>query len=431
MTKPVTNKPHAALDRNRLRHGLFDASFGRLLGVMTLAALPFGTLEFILPLYVLVLGGSPSLIGLLVGVGAATGVLMRPLAGWLADRGRIGLVLHGGAVSLMFGMGCWALTSDSRVLLLGRVAVSAGIAGLGLAAQILVAALVAPHQRAAGFGRLAAASAVGHIIGAIIAVFVLVLWDAETQHEAQTMLLGLNISVRLPVPLDRIDAIHLLFGAFALGMGAALLLTVGRWPRTTNITQQVSFTQTWRSVAQNPALRRLIAVGLLISIGYSLAVPMILPLLQDTFDAGLGALAIAYAIPGVLYAAAPATLGRLADRWGRRRAATVGIWMSAAVYTLLPILPALMWVAVVWSAEALAYSLYVPALQALLVDAAPEQERGATFGLYSVVAGLGAVVAAPLGGVLYQYIAPEAPFLLSALTLLGAGVVVRRQTNRP
>jgi MFS family permease len=93
----------------------------------------------------------------------------------------------------------------------------------------------------------------------------------------------------------------------------------------------------------------------------------------------------------------------------------------------LPLLPSLMWTALVWSVEALAYSLYVPAILALLVDSAPEDERGAAFSLYSVVAGSGAVIAAPLGGWLYQYVAQAAPFLLAAGALIGAGTCLRSQ----
>jgi predicted MFS family arabinose efflux permease len=212
-----------------------------------------------------------------------------------------------------------------------------------------------------------------------------------------------------------------------LGVGAAFLLTLQAWPTGTPPPTRPRLWQTWRELAGQRPLRTVIGAGLLISIGYSLSVPMILPLLQDRFSAGLGGLAIAYALPGVLYTIAPAPLGRRADRWGYRRAVSAGLLVSASVYVMLPLLPALGWTALLWSAEALAYSLYVPALQAMLTAVAPQHQRGAAFSLYSIVAALGAVVAAPVGGTLYQHLAPAVPFGLSALALLAASLIIRQQ----
>jgi MFS family permease len=425
-----TEQPAARGSRVRVGRTLFffTSPLRRLLTIMALTALPFGTLELLLPLYTRVLGGSPSFIGLLTGLGAATVVLVRPLAGRLADQGRVPLVVSSGAALLMLGLGCWALAVDRSLLLAGRVAVSAGSACLGLGAQMLVASLVDPAQRGGGFGRLTAAAALGHVAGAVLAALVLVAWDSETQREVRSTLLALNLHFPLPIPMGRIDATHVLFGVYAGLTAVAWLLALPRWPGRSNPPDQSrQVLRSWQRALRQPAVRRVIGAGLLISIGYSMAVPMILPLFQDTFDAGLAGLAIAYAIPGILYAAAPATLGRYADRWGRQRSARLGIWVSATVYMALPLLPSLMWTALVWSVEALAYSLYVPAILALLVDSAPEDERGAAFSLYSVVAGSGAVIAAPLGGWLYQYVAPVAPFLLAAGALIGAGTCLRRQ----
>ncbi|HYF64600.1 MAG TPA: MFS transporter [Herpetosiphonaceae bacterium] len=425
-----TDQPAAGRDRVRFGRTLFffASPLRRLLTIMALTALPFGTLELLLPLYVRVLGGSPSFIGLLTGLGAATVVLVRPLAGRLGDQGRVPLVVSSGAALLLLGMGCWALATDRSLLLAGRVAVSAGSACLGLGAQLLLAGLVAEAERGRGFGRLTAAGALGHVAGAGLAALVLIAWDSETQREVRAALLALNLQIPLPSPMGRIDATHALFGVYAGGMAAAWLLALARWPASAaQPGQSRRILGSWQRSWRRPAVRKVIGAGLLISVGYSMAVPMILPLFQDTFDAGLAGLAVAYAIPGVLYAAAPATLGRYADRWGRQRSARLGIWVSALVYMALPLLPSLMWTALVWSVEALSYSLYVPSILALLVDNASEDERGAAFSLYSVVAGCGAVIAAPLGGWLYQYVAPPAPFLLAAGALIGAGVFLRGQ----
>ncbi|HEY1017115.1 MAG TPA: MFS transporter, partial [Herpetosiphonaceae bacterium] len=100
--------------------------------------------------------------------------------------------------------------------------------------------------------------------------------------------------------------------------------------------------------------------------------------------------------------------------------------VSAGVYLALPLLPSLGWAALVWSCEALAYSLYLPAVLALLSNAVPAEQRGVSFGLYSVVGSLGAVVAAPLGGWLYERQTALLPFSLTALALAAAAWVLYR-----
>lgn len=430
MILPMMNKDKLPT-RGRVRTPrtlrFFSSAFGRLLLIILLAATPFGTLEFLLPLYARTLGGTPTLIGVLVGMGAAIGVAVRPLAGWLADRGRAPLLLQIGGLGLVIGLACWTVADSVLVLILGRLAVSVGLACLGLAAQVLVGMLSHSNERGRAFGRITAASALGHIVGAIIAGLVLVLWDGETQREAASLLLALNLRVALPQVMERISALHLVFGAYAVCAIAALGLMLQRWQAPAPALTRTGLWRTWTNLAGQRSLRTVIGVGFLISVGYSLSVPMILPLLQDRFNAGLGGLAVTYAIPGILYSLAPAALGQRADRWGYQRAASLGLLVSASVYGLLPVLPALGWTAVVWCAEALAYSLYVPAMQAMLTAAAPEHQRGAAFSLYSIVAAIGAVVGAPLGGALYQHLAPMVPFGLSTLALFAASMTIRQR----
>ncbi len=387
---------------------------------MILGALPFGTLDFFIPLYVQTVSASPTLIGVTVGAGSAMVLLIRPLAGWLIDQGRYQLVLRGAVLALLAGLLAWSSAVAWPQVLLGRLGLAAGINGLVLAAHVFVAARRGSYG--SEYGQITAATAIGNAIGAVLAAILLVLFDPEIQTELAAQLGAYTPS--LPAPLGRLSTFHLIYGVYA-GAAALALLYTWRLPQPVRQVQKQRLWRVWQGLLQRQAIRQLVLVGLLIQVAYSLAVPMIIPLLQERYRAGLGGLAIAYLIPGLIYTFAPGPLGRLADRLGHRRAGRLGIAISASVYVLLPLLAALPLAAVIWSVEALAYSLYVPALLALLARHAPEQEYGASFSLYSVVAASGAVVAAPLGGWLYEHAAPALPFLLAALAFVGASALLR------
>jgi len=95
------------------------------------------------------------------------------------------------------------------------------------------------------------------------------------------------------------------------------------------------------------------------------------------------------------------------------------------VYLAIPISPQLAITAAFWAFEALAWSFYVPALEALLAESVIPQQRGTALAIYGASGALTATVAAPLGARLYSHWI-AAPFLFSALCLGMAAMFAAR-----
>ncbi len=392
--------------------------------IKLLISLHVGVGDFLLPLYVQALGGSPQVIGNLVGLGAAFGVLARLSISWLADRGVIRLLLRVSLVALASGFAIWSFADTSTWLLPGQALLAIGRAGSGICLSLLIAQLTDHGQRGSGYGRLTMASSIATIIGAIIAGIGFIGWDAETRQQLQQFSwLQLTLSY-LPNPIARIQLFHGIYIVFSTSVILAGLVSFGSWPHAIP-SKRGTIQITWRSVLRQPPIRSLLLVQSCISAGYSASIPMTVPLLIDRFGASVAAVAVAYIVPGIIYALFPARLGRVADRIGYRRAATFGLGISMLVYLALPISPHLAITALFWACEALAWSLYVPALEALLAESVLPQQRGMALAIYGIAGALTATVAAPLGARLFRHL-PAAPFMFSALCLGMAALFAAR-----
>lgn len=404
-----------------------------LLLVTFLISLPLGTMDFLLPLYGRAVAASELEIGALFSVAALLGLALRPLTGALADRGHAGALLAFGVVWYVLAMVGYAVATSYTMLLAARVAQSLGAVAVFVALYVLLADSTAEEQRGGAFGRLTSVTFLAFLAGGVLAGLVL-LHDRETQHELRGALDALGVHLPLPDPIDRLPALHLLYAAHAGGAALALApaLLLRRSPAAPLSAKLDSRpagpTALLRS--RSSAVLRLLLVGLLLGLGYNLATPMLPLLLQDRFGPGLAALAIAYVIPGLLYAALPGPLGRRADRWGLPRAAAAGMLARSVVYTLLPLSPTLYLVALLWSVEATGYSLSSPALQGLLSRATAPKLRGSLYGLYGLAAGIGSIVGGPVGGWLYRQVGAAVPFWGHAALLILAALLIPGATRR-
>lgn len=156
-------------------------------------------------------------------------------------------------------------------------------------------------------------------------------------------------------------------------------------------------------------------------------------LLLRARDLGLGltAVILAYVVYNVAYALLSFPAGIVADRLGPRPVLAGGFLVFGLVYLGLA---AANGTAVVWplfAAYGVTMALTEGVSRALVSDLAPADRRGAFLGLYHTTIGLTAVVASVLAGVLWDQVAPAAPFALGAATGLAAAVLLALTAWRP
>ncbi|MBX5493179.1 MAG: MFS transporter [Chloroflexi bacterium] len=130
-------------------------------------------------------------------------------------------------------------------------------------------------------------------------------------------------------------------------------------------------------------------------------------------------------------------LGRLSDRWGRRRVALAGIASCALAlggYTLaLALAPgpgAVPWLVLAQGTFGLALGASAATQLVLMVEWWPQQ-RGAAVGTYAAVRYAGAALGPLVGGWLVDRVALWAPFAAVTAVLLGTALVAARLVREP
>ncbi|MFC4808345.1 MFS transporter [Paenibacillus sp. GCM10023250] len=111
-------------------------------------------------------------------------------------------------------------------------------------------------------------------------------------------------------------------------------------------------------------------------------------------------------------------VGKWVDRFGTRWFLHVGFLVAAFALGLLGYTRELPLVLLVVGFVGIGYACIIPAWNALIAQAIPKAERGAVWGFFLTIEGLGMVFGSIMSGKLWDKLGPHAPFLFSGAVLL-------------
>lgn len=321
-----------------------------------------------LPLYAVELGGAEASAGMVLGFFTFAAMVVRPVTGWALDT-------YGRRAILFGGLGLSLLTILAHEW-------AAGI-GLLLALRLL-------HGVGFGFdttagGTLASDLAPAPRLGESMGYF--------------TLAMGLPMAVAPAVGLALThDGDFTYLFLLAAGLTGAALLTAGliRVPRVERAGARLSV----RTLVERSSL--LPATGiLLLTMTYA---PILAFIALYGEERGIGNVGPFFAVFAVVLAVVRPLSGRLADRWGYLRTATLGLGFAAAGLVALALaddLPTILTAGVLYGAG---YGTSQPSLQALTVYGVAPARRGAAMAAFFFAYDLGIALGSIGGGFLAAWI---------------------------
>ncbi|EFM12881.1 major facilitator superfamily MFS_1 [Paenibacillus curdlanolyticus YK9] len=124
-------------------------------------------------------------------------------------------------------------------------------------------------------------------------------------------------------------------------------------------------------------------------------------------------------------------IGKAVDKYGTSRFLHIGFPAAAISLPLLGYTRDLVLVLPIVALVGLSYAFIIPAWNALIAEAIPKEERGAVWGFFLTIEGLGMVLGSIMSGKMWDSFGPHSPFLVSGVVLITLFVLHLFITRKP
>jgi MFS family permease len=357
------------------------------------------TLQPMLPLIVLAIGGSGAIVGIIFLVFSIPSVVLRPFIGRLSDRlgARPVLLLGTGGIALAGPL--YAIPSVA-VLVLLRIVHGTAWAALNTGGPSVMASLAPPARRGE------AASAFDMMPGLAVLIMPTV-----------SLLLYARFGLAGPILLASL-------------LGAASLAVVV-WLIPDGVGARSGTASSGGALLEPSAVLPMVYQLLMNSV-LSLFV-VYPPLFAQHAGLPVSDLVLYYPAYGIAFVVARIGAGRIVDRVPRSRVMIVGAALAATALVLAATASTIAILTVAGVIYAIANGATAPATTALVLDRAPAGRVGAAMATYTLGFQFGSGLGAALWGFLIDANGFEAPFVIGAglQIFLLVLVLARRSTLRP
>ena len=382
-------------DSEHQRPGL---SFAGIFAVTFLGLIAVGSVLPVLPRYVRgPLDSSDLAVGIVIGSYAVTGLLLRPIAGRLADtRGRRPTVLVGALLVSLSGL-LYLPHLGIPGLIGARLVLGAGEGAVYTAGSAWIVDMAPPERRGRILGLYGLAVWGGLSVGPLLGEVLLHASSYATVWICAAILplVGAAIAFRVPDPFQPLEQAepHPLIAPEAVRPGLAVALA---------------------------------------SVGYATLAAFIVLLLESR---GVGHGATVFAAFAAMIVLARLLAGHLPDRYGPAPVAIGAVLVEAGGLLLIALSHSLVLALVGGMAMGGGFSLLNPSLMLIAVGRVSQAARGAAMGTYTAFFDAGVGIGAPLAGLAAALTSYEGAFVLAAAVAASSALLIaltlRREHHPP
>ena len=357
----------------------------------------------LLPLFLVDIGASRSVVGLIEGVAEATASFFKTLSGWISDRLRVrkGIVIIGYTLStavkpLIALANTWPQVLEVRFV--DRIGKGVRCAPR----DALIADSVEPRERGRAFGLQRGMDTAGAVIGTLLASALIFLFSRYTD-------MGILTQYRTIFWLSVIP-----------GVLAVLTLAVFVKDVAAKSSAAGAGAVAWNSIDSGFRVFLLAAVIFEFS-NFSYAIFI---LRASNLGVTVALIPIIYLLYNIIYSLLAQPLGALADRIGKKPVLAGGYLLSAIMCLGFAVAasPAHAWL--LFAVYGVAMAITQTAPRALLADIVPPERLGTAYGVYYMLIGFVALPASAIAGLLWDRFSPFAAFSYGAAAAIAAALLL-------
>ncbi len=387
----------------------------RLFSVLLFVVIQMGIALPVLPALALALGGDGLDVGLLYAIQSFGQFAMSPYWGAISDRlGRQRVLLITIVLVALAEVGT-AFAPSLMLLYVARLAVGL-CAGQIATASALVADVTDAADRSKGMAVIGIAFGLGFTIGPAIGA-------------------GLGyLSETGPGPLG--EGLPFLVAA-GIGLFTAVLAALlvkepvaDLAARARNRRARPSFDQI-RELLRSPAVHAMLVLNFIYTTAASVLESTFFVFMEGRYGWDERQVGFVFAGLGLTMAITQGGVGRISSRFGDRRMTVAGALLVGVGLVIAPAFEGIPLLLTFLGIATIGRAFAHPGILSLTSQTRPaEEDAGRVMGALQSANSLGRIVGPAIGGFLFTFLAPEAPFIASgALVLVGILWWVRRTTN--
>lgn len=363
----------------------------------------------VLPGFLAVIGAPPSALGLIEGVSDAVSSFVKLWGGWISDKlGHRKMLTATGYFLTGISKSLFAFATTWHLVLVGRVIGWFGRGFRGPIRDAMLADSVDPSVRGKAFGFHRAGDTLGAIVGPLLGVWLLSIWQPLEGQDASQ-------------PFRNIFLITLIPGILSVVVFALMVVEKRR-----QANHELQFWGTLRSLPRD-FNRFLVAVGIfgLGDFAPTLLILAATQLLTSTHGLSRAAeiAGLMYVVRNITYALASFPIGTLSDTMSRPVLLAIGyliafLTVAGFVLAFLLNLTSLPYLFLLFALAGVFIAAEDTLESTITADFIPSTTRGIGMGVLGTVNGIGDFAASVLVGVLWSVVSPAAAFGASALLML-------------